>query len=65
MERELIVERTKAELDAVRARGRLGGRPRVAQEKVAVQLRCIKVRTIILGRLKTQLGLNHRPCTDT
>lgn len=28
MERDLIAERTKAELEATRARGRVGGRPR-------------------------------------
>ena len=33
MERDLIAERTKAGLEAARARGRVGGRPRKAVDK--------------------------------
>lgn len=33
LERDVIVERTKAGLDAARAKGRVGGRPRVMDEK--------------------------------
>mgnify|MGYP005833028357 CR=1 FL=1 len=34
MEAELISERTKAGLDAARARGRKGGRPKMSQDKI-------------------------------
>lgn len=33
LERDVIVERTKAGLDAARAKGRIGGRPRVMDDK--------------------------------
>lgn len=38
-ERDLIIERTQAGLDAARARGRLGGRPTVPKKKVETALK--------------------------
>ena len=38
MERNLIIERTKAGLDAARARGRMGGRPKALTEEKQVAL---------------------------
>jgi DNA invertase Pin-like site-specific DNA recombinase len=39
LEREMIVERTKAGLEAARARGRIGGRPRTDKRKIEQALK--------------------------
>lgn len=57
MERELIVERTKAGLDAARARGRLGGRPRVDQEKVAMAIKMYKSKDYNFREIKNATGI--------
>lgn len=47
LEREMIVERTKAGLQAARARGRNGGRPKTDQRKVAQAMKLYDNGTIV------------------
>lgn len=56
MERELIVDRTKADLDAAPARRRLGGRPRVDQEKIEMTIKMYKSKDYSFKEIKKATG---------
>ena len=66
-ERELIRERTMAGLEAAKARGRHGGRPRVLDEGKAKLARRLKNEGRALGRGESALcsGLAGQRCTGT
>lgn len=60
MERSLIVERTKAGLDAARARGRKGGRPSVMPaERIAGTRRRCDEREFSLERIVATIGVSR------
>ncbi len=55
MERELIVERTRAGLDAARAEGRIGGRRPKYQEETWQQMRRLLEKGIPVSRLQSSM----------
>ncbi|MCP3764119.1 recombinase family protein [Domibacillus sp. A3M-37] len=57
MERDLIVERTKAGLEAARARGRLGGRPRVDQGQIDLAIKMYKSKDYTFKDIKRATGI--------
>ncbi|WP_416379848.1 helix-turn-helix domain-containing protein [Escherichia coli] len=57
MERELIVERTRAGLDAARAEGRIGGRRPKYQEETWQQMRRLLENGIPVSRLQSSMML--------
>lgn len=58
-EREIISERTKAGLQAARARGRCGGRPRLMdQEKVRLARTLHNDKSITVGEICRSLGIS-------
>ena len=58
-EREIISERTKAGLQAAKARGRCGGRPRLMdQEKVRLARTLHNDKSITVGEICRSLGIS-------
>lgn len=57
-ERRLIVERTRAGLDAARSRGRSGGRPTLSPEKVEA-IRAMSASRRPVGEVCTALGISR------
>lgn len=59
-ERNLLIERTRAGLAAARARGRLGGRPKVLSAKqVQVARALARENTVSMGDIAAQLGIGR------
>ena len=58
MERELIVERTQAGLQAARKRGRVGGRPRVDQKAVEQALRLYQSKDYSVSEITELTGVS-------
>ncbi len=58
MERELIVERTQAGLQAARKRGRVGGRPRVNKKAVEQALRLYESKDYSISEITELTGVS-------
>lgn len=58
-ERELISERTKDGLESARARGRLGGRPKVDKEKIDRALMLYDMKTIGIEDICNMTGISR------
>ncbi len=58
MERELIVERTQAGLQAARKRGRIGGRPRVDKKAVERALRLYESKDYSVSEITELTGVS-------
>jgi DNA invertase Pin-like site-specific DNA recombinase len=58
MERELIVERTQAGLQAARKRGRIGGRPRVDKKKVEKALKLYESKDYSVAEITELTGVS-------
>lgn len=66
LERDVIVERTKAGLDAARAKGRVGGRPRVMDEKKINTARALyESGNHTVAEIAAMIGVALRPCIAT
>jgi hypothetical protein len=61
MERELIVERTRAGLDAAKKQGRIDGRKRLMTEKKLSAARKLLALGTLLEKLPKTLGSPYRP----
>lgn len=59
LEREMIVERTKAGLEAARARGRNGGRPKTDQKKVASALTLYASQNYTVAEIEEMTGVKR------
>lgn len=57
-ERDLIVERTNEGLKAARARGRVGGRPKVNSEKIDKAIRLYKTKEYSVKEIKDLTGVS-------
>lgn len=57
LERDILSERTKAGLKAARARGRVGGRPRVDPDKIQIALRMYDSKDYTLSEIKKATGI--------
>ncbi|MCQ6344034.1 helix-turn-helix domain-containing protein, partial [Bacillus cereus] len=57
LERDIISERTKDGLNAARARGRSGGRPKVDSKKVALAIKMYESKDYSLSQIKTATGI--------
>jgi len=57
-ERELISERTRDGLKSARARGRLGGRPNISQEKIERALMLYDMKTISIKDICSMAGIS-------
>jgi DNA invertase Pin-like site-specific DNA recombinase len=57
LERDIISERTKDGLNAARARGRNGGRPKVDSKKVALAIKMYESKDYSLSQIKTATGI--------
>ena len=57
LERDILSERTKAGLEAARARGRVGGRPRVDPDKIQVALKMYESKEYTLSEIKKATGI--------
>lgn len=57
LERDLIVERTKAGLEAARARGRNGGRPRKRKDKIELAIKMYKSKDYTLKEIVQATGV--------
>ena len=58
MEREILIERTKAGLEAARARGRVGGRPRKNQKKVELALQMYESGDYYIKQIEEATGVS-------
>ncbi len=58
MERELIVERTQAGLQAARKRGRIGGRPRVDKKRVERALKLYESKEYSVAEITELTGVS-------
>jgi DNA invertase Pin-like site-specific DNA recombinase len=58
MERELIVERTQAGLQAARKRGRIGGRPRVDKKRVERALKLYETKEYGVAEITELTGVS-------
>jgi DNA invertase Pin-like site-specific DNA recombinase len=58
MERDLIVERTKAGLESARARGRNGGRPKVDNKKVKKAIRLYNSHQYTVKEIEEMTGVS-------
>jgi DNA invertase Pin-like site-specific DNA recombinase len=58
MERELIVERTQAGLQAARKRGRVGGRPRVDEKSVERALKLYDSKDYSISEITELTGVS-------
>ena len=58
MERELIVERTQAGLQAARKRGRIGGRPRVDKKRVERALKLYESKDYSVAEITELTGVS-------
>ncbi|OIK14569.1 resolvase [Bacillus sp. MUM 116] len=56
-EREMIVERTKAGLQAAKERGRLGGRPRKSKKRMETALKMYESREFTVNEICQQLNI--------
>ena len=61
MERDILVERTQAGLQAARRRGRVGGRPRVPAKKIDSALRLYEGRNHSVSEIEELTGV--KPAT--
>jgi DNA invertase Pin-like site-specific DNA recombinase len=59
LERDVIVERTRAGLGAARARGRVGGRPRVDSKKIASAIKLYDTGDHTVREIAGMLGLGE------
>jgi DNA invertase Pin-like site-specific DNA recombinase len=59
MERDIIAERTKAGLEAARARGRKGGRPSKPNDKIALALRMYDSKQYSINEILEATGLGR------
>lgn len=57
LERDILSERTKAGLEAARARGRVGGRPKVDPDKIQAALRMYDSKDYTLSEIKRATGI--------
>ncbi|MFD0943825.1 recombinase family protein [Savagea faecisuis] len=57
LERDILSERTKAGLNAARARGRVGGRPKVDPNKIQIALRMYDSKEYTLSEIKNATGI--------
>lgn len=57
-ERDIIVERTKAGLDAARARGRKGGRPKKRTDKVEMAIKMYESKQYTINQITDATGLS-------
>ncbi|MGD8190961.1 recombinase family protein [Brevibacillus ginsengisoli] len=58
LERDIIVERTKAGLEAARARGKKGGRPTVKNEKVTLALKMYDSKEYSIEEILNATGIS-------
>ncbi|GEN35942.1 recombinase family protein [Aneurinibacillus danicus] len=58
MERDIIAERTTAGLQAARARGRLGGRPKADKRKVATALALYDAKEMSISEILEETGIS-------
>lgn len=58
LERDIIVERTQAGLKAARARGRVGGRPRVDESKVSAAVELYNAGTMSVPEIVEATGVS-------
>lgn len=58
MERDLIVERTKAGLESARARGRKGGRPKVDNKKVEKAIKLYNSQQYTVKEIEEMIGVS-------
>ncbi len=59
MERELIVERTQAGLQAARKRGRVGGRPRVDDKEVERAIKLYETKKYSVAEITDLTGVSR------
>ena len=59
LERDMIVERTRAGLEAAKAQGRVGGRPTVVNEDVLTVARARKAKGESVSSIATALGVSR------
>jgi DNA invertase Pin-like site-specific DNA recombinase len=59
MERELIIERTRAGLSSARARGRLGGRPRVDDKKIKRAIKLYRSGEMTAKEIAEAVGISR------
>ena len=57
MERDILVERTQAGLQAARRRGRVGGRPRVARKQIDQALKLYNSRDYSVSEIEEMTGI--------
>lgn len=58
MERDIIVERTKAGLDAARSRGRVGGRPRKNEKSIEKALKLYQSKEYSIKEIEDMTGVS-------
>lgn len=58
-ERDLIIERTKAGLEAARARGRVGGRPKIEEEKLDYALHLYQQKKFTVKEICEKTGVSR------
>lgn len=58
MERDLIVERTKAGLESARARGRKGGRPKTDNKKVEKAIKLYEIQQYTVKEIEAMTGVS-------
>ncbi|MED4456185.1 recombinase family protein [Metabacillus fastidiosus] len=58
MERDLIAERTRAGLEAARARGRQGGRPRMDQKKIDAAIALYETQKYTIREITEETGVS-------
>lgn len=59
LERDIIVERTKAGLEAARARGRKGGRPKADPEKIKRAIKLYESKEYTLNEITEMTGISR------
>lgn len=59
LERDIIVERTKAGLKSARARGRIGGRPQVDSKKIALAIKMYESKDYSISEIVKATGISQ------
>ena len=65
LERDTMIERTRAGLAAAAANGRKGGRPRKVDDAAAIKARSLREKGINATDIAKMLGSRAPPCTAT